>query len=85
MAVWGPIVSEEFAPGRAFRAHVQGRQESATANRHRARHDCGRNRGTHQTLQLEGRARAAMEWLCISRRRTKLGAGETCVGASLTD
>jgi len=54
MAVWGPAVAEELRRDVRF-AHVQGRQESATANRHRARHGCGRNHGPHQTVQLEGR------------------------------
>src|SRR6266567_5632916 len=37
MAVWGPAVAEELRRDVRLRAHVQGRQESATANRHRAR------------------------------------------------
>ncbi len=32
-------------------------------NRHRARHGCGGNRGTHQTVQLEGRTRGALGWV----------------------
>src|SRR6266568_8551860 len=50
MAVWEPAVAEELRRDVRLRAHVQGRQESATANRHRARHGCGRNRGPHQTV-----------------------------------
>jgi hypothetical protein len=62
--LWAPTVTGRIAQRRALCAAVQGRQKTAAANRHGAGHGRRSDRRAHPTVQLEGRARAALGRVC---------------------